>query len=139
MSDLRRALEARERQRSLADTPLMKRTQVEVHVDVRRAGETRAEVRFPVIFAEKPIFTFGGELEVGSTAEETNYPVISVMVDGNAWKTIEKSDQRTYYTGCELLIVCLGKEAQRAVAHCLFEGMAFRDPTVGDTRVGGTI
>lgn len=115
----------------------MARTQVEARVDVRGSGESRVTIDFPVIYSEKPIFTFGGELDLNQTPEETNFPVISVMV--LTWDTIEKSDQRTFYRGCEVGIVCLGKERQRAIAHCVFEGMAFRDPTIGDSRVQGTI
>ena len=135
--NFRGALEARQNDRNLAQNSLMSRTQVEARVDVHGSGESRVEIRFPVIFSEKPIFTFGGELALGSTPEETAYPVISVMV--LTWTTIDKSDQRTYYTGCEVGVVCLGKERQRAIAHCLFEGMAFRDPTVGNRTVGGPI
>lgn len=131
MGELRRALDRHEARRATARNSDMDRTQVESRIKVRGSGETRTVIDFPVLFSEKPIFTFGGELTGNSTPEATNYPVISVMVIG--WKTIERSDQRTYYAGCEVAIVTLGKENQRVIAHCLFEGMAFRDPTVGST------
>lgn len=129
--DLRRTLEHRHRQRVTAQNSNMRRTQVEAKVRVVGSGETRATIDFPVLFSDKPIMTFGGELVGNSTAEAGNYPVISVMVDN--WDTVERSDDREYYRGCEVLIVALGKENQRVDAHVLFEGMAFRDPTIGGT------
>lgn len=130
-ADLRRTLEGRRRQLVTARTSDMARTQVEARVNTVGSGETRATIEFPVLFSRKPIMTFGGELASGSSAEAGNYPVISVMVD--EWDTVRKADQRTYYRGCDVLIVALGKERQRVTANVLFEGMAFRDPTVGDT------
>lgn len=129
--DLRRSLEHQRNQRVTARNSDMRRTQVEARVIVRGSGETRVSVDFPVLFSRKPIMTFGGELTRGSTPEAGNYPVISVVV--LTWDTIERSDERTYYRGCEVGIVALGKERQNMRAHILFEGMAFRDPTTGGT------
>lgn len=109
----------------------MARTQVEARVKVRGSGETRTAIEFPVLYAEKPIFTFGGELGGNHSPEAGNYPVISVMV--LEWDVVERSDQRTYYRGCEVGIVALGRTLQRVTAHLLFEGLAFRDPTIGST------
>lgn len=134
---LRRQLESNRNRRITAQNSDMGRTQVEAKVRVIGSGETRASIDFPVLFSSKPIMTFGGELGGNSTAEEGNYPVISVMVD--TWDTVEKSDQRTYYRGCDVLIVTLGKEHQRVTAHVLFEGKAFRPPTVGSTGLRDTI
>lgn len=127
--DLRRTMERRRNQRVTATNSDMRRTQVEARAKVKGSGETRVTIDFPVLYASKPIMTFGGELFGGSTPEATNYPVISVVV--LTWDTVERSDDRTYYRGCEVGIVALGKASQNMNAHILFEGIAFRDPTIG--------
>lgn len=131
MSQLRRSLENQRANRVTSANSDMARTQVEARVKVRGSGETRTAIEFPVLYSRKPIMTFGGELNGNHTPEAGNYPVISVMVV--EWTTVERSDQRTYYTGCEVVIVALGKTTQRVTAHILFEGLAFRDPTIGST------
>lgn len=131
MANLRRTLDAQRAERATSSNSDMARTQVEARVKVRGSGETRRAIEFPVVYARKPIMTFGGELNGNHSPEAGNYPVISVMV--LEWTTVERGDQRTYYTGCEVGIVALGRPAQRVTAHILFEGLAFRDPTIGGT------
>jgi len=135
--NVRRSLERRAAEQIMAGDRTMARVQVESRVDISGSGEVSVEIDFPVVYSAKPIFTFGGELDDNQTAEETNYPVISVMVV--RWKTVERPEDRTFYVGATVAIVALGKENQRAIAHCLFEGLAFRDPTIGSGSLDGPI
>lgn len=126
--NLRQTIEAREADQRMARDSVMALTQVEARVNVRGSGEVRAEVTFPTVFSETPLMTFGGELDDNHTPQAGNFPVISAMV--LEWTVIERSEDRVYFVGAEVGIVCLGKTRQRAIAHLKFEGMAFRDPAV---------
>lgn len=115
----------------------MVRVVVECAIKVAGSGEVSTPVVFPVVFAEKPVPSFGHELDVNQSPEATNFPVCSVTV--LSWKTRDMSEQRTFYTGAQLGIVTLGRERMRSIVHVTFRGLAFRDPTVGVVGLNETI
>lgn len=130
-NNLRAAVESMRSDRDRVENATMKRTEVEVRVKVVGSGEANVTVTFPVVFAERPFFTCGHELEENHSPELTNFPAFSATV--LRWITKEKSDERVYYVGCDVGVVALGKTDMESYAHLLFKGSAFRGPTIQAT------
>lgn len=109
---------------------------VQGHFTMNGAGEASIEVRFPVWFIEKPIFTFGGEMVEGESPTQTQYPTISVVV--HRWILQEYPGDIHYFSGAILGPVSTGTEAQKLLVHWQCEGKALRNPTSdsgGDTNM----
>lgn len=107
---------------------------VQGHLTLAGAGEASIEVRFPVWFIEKPIFTFGGELAEGESPTQTKYPTISAVV--LRWILQEYPGDIHYWSGAILGAVSTGIPEQNLVLHWQFQGRALRNPTSdsgGDT------
>lgn len=102
---------------------------VEAQTKIAGSGEVAIDIKFPVVFAEKPHLSFGHELGPNQSPEATNFPVCSVTV--LRWTTRELTDQRTFYVGATIGVVALGRENMRSVVHTTFRALAFRDPTMG--------
>lgn len=97
---------------------------------LKGSGEELVSVNFPIVFPEEPLFTFGAALADNHSAEDTNFPVASAVVAG--WDVKEMSEQRNQYRGATVACVALGKEDQEVWIHCLFQGVAFSNPTGDD-------
>lgn len=100
---------------------------VQGHFSKKGAGEASIEVRFPVWFIEKPIFTFGGELAENTSPTTRKFPTISVIVLN--WILQEYPGDINYYIGAILGPVSTGTSDQEIIVHWQFEGKALRNPT----------
>lgn len=101
-------------------------TRLSGQLRVNGAGETYATVTFPTRFIEKPLFSFGGELQDGDTPAAGHMPTISIVV--TRWITQERPPQSRFYTGATLGIVTGGAAYQKMNAHWHFDGVAFTNP-----------
>lgn len=129
------ALHAVEQRR--AEIGRVQDTTVKLHrntgfVTVQDPGEVALDVNFPIWFVERPGMAFGGELAEGHSAEETNFPTVSVVV--LRWITKTRGDLSTWWTGATLGIVTTGREGHKMVVHWHAEGKAMVNPlnTSGD-------
>ena len=84
------------------------------------AGEGRADVVFPSMFVEKPMFSFGGELPLGQPIIDRNWPTVSVIVTD--WLTLTRPPFTRLYYGASLLIVCGGLDTQKLIVHWHMDG-----------------
>lgn len=92
-------------------------------------GESVLTVPFPVTFTEIPLFTFGAELDAGSSAlSQGEFPTVSAMVID--WVKIERLPFVFYYRGARLAVVTTGPALVPASIwiHWSMEGKAFRNP-----------
>lgn len=126
---LAQAVRFRENDRSRVEQSKMRVVVVEAELDVHGSGEVSVDVKFPVVFAEKPHLAFGHELAANQSPEAGNYPVCSATV--LRWATTDLPEQRTFWTGATVGVVCLGRPAMRSIVHVAFRALAFRDPVIG--------
>lgn len=126
------AIEGRRGQLERAQSMQGRRHRVTGFVEIVGAGESLAEVVFPVHFIEVPMVSFGGELGPNEVLEDRHFPTISVMV--RAWKREERAGAE-YITGATLIIVTTGRVEQRATAHWQAEGTALVPPLLSSGSV----
>lgn len=128
-----RALEKRREDLAQTDRAVIKHTNVFAVVRVKGSGEVLVDVDFPVAFVERPYFTFGAALASNHAPVAGSFPVSSATV--TKWITDDRSEQRSYFTGCTLAVVALGDANQKVNIHCVFQGKAFRGPVGTETTV----
>lgn len=110
------------------DAMTVKVTRVSGRVLVVGTGEVAVDIPFPVNFAERPIFNFGGELNDNHHATAGEYPTVSAVVVGwSIQKEIEGATEG-YFTGATLAAVTTGQTGQQMWIHYSFEGKAIRNP-----------
>lgn len=120
-------LEQRRQDVRRIDTMTVKVTRVSGRILVVGTGEVSVDVPFPVAFAERPIFNFGGELDENHRATAGVYPTVSaVVVNWDKKGELPGVDGR--YIGSSLAIVTSGVEGQQMWIHYSFEGKAIRNP-----------
>lgn len=90
------------------------------------AGEGKVDVIFPVMFMEKPIFTFGAEVPDSQTIVSGKYPTISAAVA--EWKMLERPPITRLYYGCSVIVVVGGYQSQKLIVHWSLEGTALMNP-----------
>lgn len=114
--------------RGRIDAMTVKETQVSGRVLVDGAGEAAIDVPFAVVFSERPIFTFGGELDVNHTPEATNFPTVSAVV--LSWDKVDDIDNvfDGRYKGARIAVVTTGKVDMKMWVHYSFQGRAMRNP-----------
>ena len=83
-------------------------------------GEKLVEVVFPTPFTEKPIMSFGGEVQDANLMVSGQYPTISVLVAG--WVTKDIPPFSRLFTGCRLCTVVTGPKVQKIVIYWSFTG-----------------
>lgn len=110
------------------DAMTVKVTSVSGRVLINGTGEITVEVPFPVHFAERPIFTSAGELEVNNTATAGSYPGLDAIVVG--WLKDKEVPGVTegYYVGARIATKVRGSAGQRLWLHYRFEAKALRNP-----------
>jgi hypothetical protein len=91
-------------------------------------GEVVVSVSFPLSFMEKPLFTYGLEMDDNTWIAPGSFPIHSATVI--AWETARPADS-TLWTGSTLGVVTIG--AMRSILHYSFEGRTFTSP-VGTER-----
>lgn len=106
----------------------VKVTRVTSRVLVVGTGEVSIDVKFPVRFGERPIFTFGGELGENQSPTGGIYPTISAVVQ--SWDKVDEIQPGYggYYLGATILVVTTGREGQRMWLHWAMEAKALRNP-----------
>lgn len=99
-------------------------------IDLASDGEVIAEIKFPIAFMEKPVFTYGLELGKNLWFSYGQFPIHSATV--GRW-TIQRPADSTLYVGAAIGIVVIG--AARSILHYSFEGRSFTVPTGTETTV----
>lgn len=97
------------------------------NVTTSGAGEARVEIGFPIIFTERPSFSYGGEMDVNQPLTAQSFPTVSAVV--SEW--ITEGEMQKKYKGAWVAMVTTGPSTQKMIVHLHFEGKAFRNP-VGD-------
>lgn len=100
-------------------------------VELASDGEFVATVKFPISFAEKPLFTYGLEMGDNTWLAQGDFPIHSATV---ARYDTQRPADSTLYVGATLGIVVVG--ARRGVLHYSFEGRTFTVPTGTELTVG---
>lgn len=94
-------------------------------VDLAGAGESVADIVFPISFVEKPVFTFGFEMAPGSWLVSGEFPVGTATVA--SWTVVRLNEMDTY-TGARLGIVLTGIPGP-GILHYVFKGRSLTNPT----------
>lgn len=95
----------------------------------KQAGEVAQDVKFSVRFIERPLFTFGGELDENQSASAGRFPTVSAVV--LQWEIEELDKYRKYFIGANLGLVTTGATTQRMWVHWRMEGKALLGPGGG--------
>lgn len=100
---------------------------IEHETDVA-AAESSVDLQFPVVFTEKPVFTFGSELAENHRALATEYPTLSATVA--RWESKGEVIGATLgrFVGAHVVVVSTGQVGQHIWLHYSFEGKAIRNP-----------
>lgn len=94
---------------------------------VDNPGEALQPMPFPVVFTEKPCYSWGAEVADGSKVASGNFPVAVAMVA--TWHARRNEDTGTlWYLGCTIAVVSSGTDLQTLLIGCHFEGRAPRQP-----------
>lgn len=107
-----------------------------VHPADATASEASTDIDFPVVFTEKPVFTFGAELGDNHRARAGVYPTVSAVVV--RWDTQGEIAGATEgrFAGATVASVTTGQAGQVIVLHYSFEGKAIRNPVSGADSLG---
>jgi hypothetical protein len=134
---LQRVVAARHNATERIEEQVVKNGSVHGFIDIEDYGETLVEVSFPVVFLEKPVFTYGHELADNVWPTDGSFPVASATVI--SWITRDYSGDRRFYTGANIGITIFGHKGMRSVLHYVFAGQIFTNPSVTDPTIGGTL
>lgn len=107
-----------------------------VHPVDAAASEASTDIDFPVVFAEKPVFTFGAELGPNHRPLAGQYPTMTACVA--QWDTVGEVVGATEgrFVGARVVTVSTGQEGQVILLHYSFEGKAIRNPLSGVDNLG---
>jgi hypothetical protein len=94
-------------------------------VSLSGPGESVAEIPFPQVFVEKPVFTFGFELGPSSWMKPGDFPVGTGIV--TRWITRQFNEMPTW-VGAKVAIVLCGIQGP-GFMHYQFRGNALSSPT----------
>lgn len=125
--------EVRRQDLSRIDQMVVKVTRVTGYVLIQHdidvtAAESSVFLPFPVMFTERPVFTFGSELDENHRPLAGSYPTLSAtVVDWQAVGVVEGlTDGR--FNGATVTVVSTGQSGQHIWLHYSFEGKAIRNP-----------
>ena len=96
-------------------------------IRVNGAGESRAQITFPLKFSQKPSLSFGGEIIEGDAILDGFMPTVNVVVLG--WRTEERPPTSRLYIGADLGVVLGGVNHQKAIIHWTLVGKAITSPS----------
>lgn len=99
-------------------------------IQVIDPGETAIIVNFPVIFVDKPAFSFGPTLDDGQPIQIGSLPTCSVVVI--SWQERIRDDDTVLYVGAQFAIVTTGPENQVMLVQWHMEGIGLRGPVNED-------
>lgn len=92
------------------------------------AAEGSVDIPFPVVFTEKPVFTFGAELDDNHRPLAGVFPTLAAVVA--RWQVVGRVEGVTEgrFKGATVVTVSTGQAAQNIWLHYSFEGKAIRNP-----------
>lgn len=98
------------------------------HGDDVTSAEASIELPFPVVFSEKPVFTYGAELDTNHRPVAEAYPTLNACVVN--WDVVGEVEGATEgrYVGATVVTVTTGTAGQSIWLHYSFEGKAIRNP-----------
>lgn len=99
-------------------------------IEVDGVGETAISVSFPVLFVDKPAYSFGPELYPGQVTVIGNLPTASCTV--LLWHHRVRDDGSNIYTGAQFAIVTTGPTGQAMIIQWHMEGIGLRGPVEED-------
>lgn len=124
-------IERRRHQLEQADEMTVRHSSVEGWAAVDGAGEAVVDVKFPVLFCERPVFTFGHELSDNVWPTQGAFPTVSATVV--TWSFVTRGPTKRYWDGARLAVVVGGPDGMHSLLHYSFAGKAFRNPVLPDT------
>lgn len=87
-------------------------------------GEVLVDVRFPLTFTERPIPSFGAELEHNQSPVAGFFPTVSAVV--TRWEKPEFVEQ---YTGAKVAVMVTGHAGMLILVALQFRGKGIQNPT----------
>lgn len=96
-------------------------------IDVASA-EASVDIPFPVVFTEKPVFTYGAELATNHRALAGSFPTLNAVVARWTTKGEVVGATEGRFTGANVVTVTSGQGGQNIWLHYSFEGKAIRNP-----------
>lgn len=100
-------------------------------------GEAMVTIRFPITFTEKPLFSFGGDVQENQPIPAGYMPTISGIVV----RYQEERDglYRTFWKGADVGVVVTGQPGQMTSFHWHFMGKGIFNPIISAQDVDGAI
>src|SRR5690348_16913053 len=95
-------------------------------IEVVGPGEAAISVLFPVLFVDKPAFSFGSALNPGSVVTIGSLPTCTVVV--LVWHERVREDGSIMYVGAQFAIVTTGPSDQVMLVQWHMEGVGLRGP-----------
>lgn len=96
-------------------------------IEINGSGEATISVAFPVLFVDKPSFSFGAELGAGEPLAAGNLPTGSLCVA--QWGEQARDDGTIIYSGATFAVVSTGPPGQTMILQWHMEGIGLRGPT----------
>lgn len=135
MSNTARGLQSQRNEVERIDEAGLKIFRVSGRVQVIGDGESSVNVTFPIIFAERPGFSFGFELAKGQLPAAGRFPTVSCGVF--QWDSGEFAVTGVpRYFGATLMVVTTGNPRYLYV-HWHMEGRAFNNPITNVDTIDG--
>ncbi len=106
-------------------------------VQLDGSGETDVQIRFPMEFVEKPIFTYGHEMGPNQSATQGAFPIASATVLN--WDIRKAPGDNDIYIGAHVGVVVLGPPEMISILHYSFQGQSFSGPSGSNTTVTGKL
>lgn len=95
---------------------------------VNNAGEAKADIVFPVRFADIPYITFGFEILGNQPIIDGHAPAMSAYVYD--WSTIDRPPFSRFYKGANIFVVSTGPPALKFIVNWTAIGTAFTSPSI---------
>lgn len=100
-------------------------------IQINGSGDSIVNIPFPIQFSQKPILSFGGDLEHGQSVTIGSLPTVSMIV--TRWDIVGSPPLQLFYQGATVAIVTSGVDDQIMYAHYTFTGVALSNPTNGNS------
>lgn len=121
---LQQALDRRAAQEAAVADRLVHDGEATGFVELAGIGETMANISFPIMFVEKPVFTYGFEMAPGSWLTHGDFPLGTGVVA--AWVVQPYNDMKLY-AGARVGIVLIGGGGPMTF-HYVFKGRSLTNP-----------
>jgi hypothetical protein len=104
-------------------------------IEIDTAGESVATIGFPMLFVERPVFTYGLELGESSYLAAGSFPIVSACVA--SWTTKDQG-LSTMYAGATVGILVTGPTG-KAILHYSFQARSYVNPVGATTSMEAPI